>query len=365
LGFLKLNNVTANLGILDQRLAMTWVVNNIVQFGGNASRITLFGQSAGASSVAIHLTSPASWPLFHQAILESNPSGLPMNSIDIALLKGAEFARVAGCHPDNLLCLQSLSVDAVLRAQSIAGDIPGPKLSQLFMPYSPIVDGDVIPGQFVDVFASGAFLQVPIILGDVSDEGRMFIYQILSTPTRDWECDAFMDLMFGLHGPKVLKEYPNYNKSADCRPDVDQIFSDYAFTCANRNIANSIAKNSNAPLYRYWFNHVVQEYGAWGPNYTFCEGHVCHCEELPFVFGTELSFGYTPAADEIVLQQTIQSYWGNFAWTANPNNDGQPYWAEFGSTASEWLMFATPTSSMQPDVRQPQCEFWDTLGYNF
>lgn len=61
-------------------LAMTWVQSNIKQFGGDPTKVTISGQSAGAASVASHLTSPESWSLFHQAIMLSEPFGIPLQS---------------------------------------------------------------------------------------------------------------------------------------------------------------------------------------------------------------------------------------------------------------------------------------------
>ena len=62
---------TGNLGILDQRLALEWVQTHIAKFGGDPNRVTIAGQSAGASAVSVHLTSKPSWPLFHQAVMLS------------------------------------------------------------------------------------------------------------------------------------------------------------------------------------------------------------------------------------------------------------------------------------------------------
>ncbi len=71
LGFGAGLGLRGNWGLTDQRLALQWIQRNIAVFGGDASHVTIFGQSAGAISVNIHMTSPSSWPLFHQAIAQS------------------------------------------------------------------------------------------------------------------------------------------------------------------------------------------------------------------------------------------------------------------------------------------------------
>jgi carboxylesterase type B len=78
------------------------------------------------------------------------------------------------------------------------------------------------------------------------------------------------------------------------------------------------------PVYRYWFDHAAEEYGAWGPNYTECEGYACHGIELVFVFGTDFAFHISFSADEQVLTTRMMDYWGNFVNTGNPNTPTQP-----------------------------------------
>ena len=67
------NNVSGNYGLLDQLAALQWVQRNIGAFGGDPSRVTIFGQSAGAESILIHLVSPESKGLYSQAIIQSGP----------------------------------------------------------------------------------------------------------------------------------------------------------------------------------------------------------------------------------------------------------------------------------------------------
>jgi len=75
MGFLVTDQLTGNYGLLDQRAGMAWVQRNVAVFGGDASQVTIWGESAGAMSVGFHLTSPASFPLFSRAIMDSNVGG--------------------------------------------------------------------------------------------------------------------------------------------------------------------------------------------------------------------------------------------------------------------------------------------------
>jgi carboxylesterase type B len=77
-----IDQISPNLGLGDQQLAMSWVHDNAAAFGGNPARITLFGESAGAMSIGAHLSSASSAPLFHSAIMESNPYGIPFKNAE-------------------------------------------------------------------------------------------------------------------------------------------------------------------------------------------------------------------------------------------------------------------------------------------
>jgi carboxylesterase type B len=100
---------TGNYGVLDQRLALQWVQANVAGFGGNPKQVTIFGQSAGASSVSFHLTSPKSFDLFHAAIIESSPYSLPLLTPEVAGTHYAHFADEANCSASDTKCLMDLS----------------------------------------------------------------------------------------------------------------------------------------------------------------------------------------------------------------------------------------------------------------
>lgn len=106
-------------------MALQWINNNIANFGGDVSSITIFGESAGAGSVGVHLMSPKSSNLFDKAIMESNPLALPFKPNSEAAKYGAKLASDLGCETDDLNCLRGVSVDSIVSVQDNIFVIPG------------------------------------------------------------------------------------------------------------------------------------------------------------------------------------------------------------------------------------------------
>ena len=105
LGFLAVPELglTGNYGILDQRLALRWVAENIAAFGGDPRKVTIFGESAGAMSVGLHLFSiPQNRGRFRAAIMESNPLALPYPSLAAQVeVKWQQFLRPCASRPTS------------------------------------------------------------------------------------------------------------------------------------------------------------------------------------------------------------------------------------------------------------------------
>jgi carboxylesterase type B len=92
LGFLASQTLPGNYGFQDQVFALKWVQDTIGTFGGDPGKVTIFGQSAGGTSIACHLTNDESDPLFQQAIMESNPFTIPLDTMTRAAAMQQKFA---------------------------------------------------------------------------------------------------------------------------------------------------------------------------------------------------------------------------------------------------------------------------------
>lgn len=384
LGFLATNDVNGNFGIQDQRAALKWVRANIKAFGGDPAQVTVFGQSAGAASTAVHVTSPLSKGLFRAAIIESDPWTLPMKTLDVARKLGKRFVTDVGCSErhsaeSELACLRNVSWSKILTEQKVAeSHIPLERPLDLFMPWVPTVDGVELTDQPRNLIAQGKWNEVPLMTGTVANEALLFIWQADKKAMGSVEYAAVATTIFKEDVFKVLKEYPDKPlptaTGEDRRSRLAQLGTDYIFACPERHMLNGLVNKSSLPIYRYQFQHHMKA-DIWGPLYAECDNplYVCHGSELPFVFGNVHPF-YTFTTDELALTAYLQTAWSNFAITGgNPNlpqafAEGWPQWKAFSEdkgVADNFMALKTPIAEASTHELKSKCDFWDEMGYDW
>eukprot|EP00029_Vermamoeba_vermiformis_P012182 TRINITY_DN69_c0_g1_i1.p1 TRINITY_DN69_c0_g1~~TRINITY_DN69_c0_g1_i1.p1 ORF type:complete len:524 (-),score=111.34 TRINITY_DN69_c0_g1_i1:32-1603(-) len=363
LGWVATGTMKGNYGFQDQIAALQWVQRNIANFGGDPTQVTIFGESAGATSIGAHLISSKSTGLFSRAIIESFPATLPMKTWEDARKIGRLFLGNLSCSDGDMGCLRSKSVNDILVAQNkVANHLPILHPLQLFMPWTPVINGIDFTNDMWTAVSSGNFNKVPLLIGTVSEEALMFVY--LAAPNmkiNDAEYIAAVGYLFTSDSPKVLLEYPPTPVFGDKRPALGALGTDYIFTCPTRYWTGLITAN-NVPTWIYQFTHP-SSVDFWQPTYPFCVGHVCHGVELPFLFNTLQLFNMQPTPQEVQMSNAMIDYWTNFAKTGNPNKPAPvQYWPQFDYTSFNSLDINTPISVVQ-GLKKNKCDFWDGIGY--
>ncbi|XP_002741968.1 cAMP-regulated D2 protein-like [Saccoglossus kowalevskii] len=365
---------TGNYAIHDQRLALQWIQDNIVAFGGNPDSVTIFGQSSGAESVSIHLISEKSEHLFHRAIIESHPFALPYRVHADAIILGNKLAKVLNCSTADMSCLRSKSYEEILDAQEkVGGEIVNPfRLLELFQPWGPWVGSDDVPEQPVDAFYYGLFSHKPIMIGSTSDEGRANVFLAYKKPISKSQYYETIIADFRLRALDVLYRYPPTKLESDDQREVLSIVAhQYMFVCPEQVSARGISKYSDTWL--YVFDHAIS-FDAWGPNYHCCVNHPCHGSELPFIFHSPSLAGFNFTIEEESLSRSLMYYWTNFARTGDPNNsgsecmplkrDGFTKWPKYDKSKNwQYLRFMTPQNVVMENYLSKECNFWDSLNY--
>lgn len=336
-----------NQGLLDQRLALEWVRDNVLAFGGDPANVTIFGESAGAWNVCAHVASPMSAGLFHRAISESGGCTAGIASAAQSAARASEIVTAVGCDGalDVLACLRAAPVDALLDAYGNF-ELAGTPIS---------VDGAFLPAHPRALFDSGAFSRVPYLMGFNSDEGTLFF--IGATPiTTPAEYTAELTARYGALAPQIEAVYPvtSFPTPQDA---LVRVVGDSSLVCPTVDVARRVSAAKNPRTYVYNFARVIPL-----PFVSLLDLGAFHGAEIPYVFNSVPP----PTTSDTQLANRMQEYWTSFALKGrNPRAAKSASWPRFKERTWQMLRLNAPgaTDGVKriKSFRRPECEFWSSV----
>jgi para-nitrobenzyl esterase len=362
LGFLYVDELlgssfegSGNNGIRDQIAALQWVRENIASFGGDPDRITIFGESAGGMSVGTLLGTPGVPEMLSGAIAQSGAAD-HSKSVDEAQSVTAAFVDELGLTPSGAEALLALPVDALLAAQLTASNRVT-EIRGMGLPFSPVVDGVLLPQAPIDAIRDGAAASVSVLAGTTSEEWNLFhLMERAGAPMVDEQLRRRLARAVGDAANDLIAVYRKEMNGASNDDVWSAIATDWVFRIPAVRLVEAQSKHQPA-TYAYVFTYKSTAFGgALG---------ACHAVDIPFAFdnvdrrGVDFFLGAIDDSTRALATATSRA-WTAMAHNGSPEHDGIAAWPAY-ATGNRRVMELGSTVQVLDDPGRAAREFWSDL----